>query len=151
MSDLRMPELNRVTMAGRLGRDPELKYTTGGKPNCKFAIAVSKRWKPEGASEWKEDTFFIDVVVWGAYAEAINNKLCKGTAVIVEGRLHLNEWQGRDGETKKRFEIMADRVQPLEWTNDHSGGGQPRNEHAATAAGARKKADEAPPEDDLPF
>lgn len=165
MSDLRMPDLNKVLIAGRLTRDPELKYTASGKPYCRMSIANSRRFKTQGSDSWQEETNFIDVQVWGPQAEYTGQKLHKGNAVIVEGRLRSNEWEDKQsGQKRQRLEVLADRVSPLEW---HGEGGGARQGQAApqgqgygssrpaasSGYGGRQQDDYYPDhaEDDIPF
>ena len=109
-----MADVNHVILIGRLTRDAELKYTSGGMAVCKFAIATNKR-KKQG-EEWVEEVSFFDIVLWGKAGEAINQYLVKGKQVAVEGELHQNRWE-KDGQPQSKVEINADNVQLL-------GGGQ---------------------------
>ena len=115
MADLRMPEVDRIILSGNLTRDPELTHTSGGTALCKFAIAHNTRYKTkEGESH--EDTFFINVTVWGKFGESLNGYLRKGHPVIVEGRLSSSEWEDRkSGEKRQAFDIVADKVHSLAW------------------------------------
>ena len=140
MSDLRIPDLNHVMIAGRLTRDVELKYTAGGGGYCKLSIASTRRYKR--GDEQKEETLFIDAMAWGKIAEYVAAKMGKGRPVLVEGSLKLNEWTGRDGEKKQKIEINATRVQALDW--DDRG-----EKKEAKPEPARER--EPGEEDDLPF
>ncbi len=105
-----MADINHVILVGRLTRDAELKYTSGGMAVCKFAIAVNRRRK-EG-EQWVEEAHFFDIVLWGRSGEAINQYLVKGKQVAVEGELRQSRWE-QDGQAKSRVEIMANNVQLL--------------------------------------
>lgn len=125
MSDLRMPDLNKVFVAGRLTRDPELKYTSAGKPFCRLSVANSRRYRPREGAEWQEITTFVEVSVWGPQAEYVGQKLGKGRPVIVEGRLRTSEWEDKaTGQKRSRLEVDAERVTPLDWEENQGGGGQ---------------------------
>lgn len=153
MSDLRMPDLNRVTIAGRLTRDPELKYTAAGKPWCHFSIANTRRYRIQGGEGYQEETTFVEVTQWGAGAEYTGQKLGKGAAVIVEGRLHTYEWEDRQsGQKRNRLDIQAERVAPLEW-NDKTPAVRERKEQSQGGGGQHGGGgyDDPPPEDDIPF
>ena len=100
MSDVRVPDINRVIVAGRLTRDVELKQTSGGKPFAKLAIVNSRRYKPQNSSEWQEIATFIDVTLWGPGAESIA-KLGKGRPVLVEGALSMSEWEDKTTGQKR--------------------------------------------------
>jgi single stranded DNA-binding protein (ssb) len=103
-------DVNHVILIGRLTRDAELKYTSGGMAVCKFAIAVNKRRKQ--GEEWVEEASFFDIVLWGRQGESLNQYLVKGKQVAVEGELHQNRWE-KDGQTQSKIEIMANNVQLL--------------------------------------
>jgi len=109
-----MADLNHVFLIGRLTRDAELKYTSGGMAVCKFAIAVNRRRK--NGEQWVEEANFFDIVAWGRTGEALNQYLVKGKQVAVEGELRQNRWE-QDGQSRSKVEIMANNVQLL-------GGGQ---------------------------
>ena len=86
MADLRIPDLNHVMIAGRLTRDPELKYIPSGAAVCNFAIAASKKYRTKDG-EQKEDVVFVNVTCWGKTAEFVGENFAKGLAILVEGRL----------------------------------------------------------------
>lgn len=158
MSDLRMPDLNKVLVAGRLTRDPELKYTTSNRPYCKMSVANSRRYRVKEGSDWQEETTFIEVVLWGPQAEYVGQKLGKGRPVLVEGRLRTSEWEDRQtGQKRSRLEVNAERVTPLDWEDKpgggggHQGGGGQRPAPAPAPSRDRDYDDEPIPEDDIPF
>ncbi len=105
-----MADVNRVILIGRLTRDAELKYTSGGMAVCKFSLAVNRRRK--NGDQWVEEANFFDIVLWGRTGEAINQYLIKGKQVAVEGELHQNRWE-QDGQSRSKVEIMAANVQLL--------------------------------------
>ncbi|MBI5300601.1 MAG: single-stranded DNA-binding protein [Chloroflexi bacterium] len=104
-----MRGLNKVQIIGRLGRDPEMRYTPSGKPVTTFAVAVSRaRGKTE--NEREEKTEWFNVVAWDRLAEICNQYLTKGSAVYVEGRLETRSWESEDGQKHFRTEIVANEV-----------------------------------------
>jgi len=113
MADLRLPSINRVTLVGRLTRDPELRYIPSGAAVISFSIAVNRRYKAQDG-EWKEDTTFVNVVAWQALAERLNETLKKGSPVFVEGSLTSRTWETQDGQKRSIVEVRALRVQSLE-------------------------------------
>jgi single-strand DNA-binding protein len=118
--------LNRVTLVGRLGRDPELRTTTTGKSVVEFSIAVTKRFKtPEG-----QDADWFRVQAWGTTAEFVSNYLTKGRLVSVDGRLQTRKWTANDGSTREVIEIVADNVESLDRPRDDY---QPKQAQQATA------------------
>jgi single-strand DNA-binding protein len=122
MADIRVPDLNKVLIAGRLTRDPELKYTAGGRPLCKAGIANTRYYRTQ-EGERREETTFVDLTIWGKMAEFVGERLKKGRPVLVEGSLRTSEWEDREtGQKRRRTEVNADRVVPLDWDDDRGGG-----------------------------
>jgi len=113
-------DVNHVILIGRLTRDAELKYTSGGMAVCKFAIAVNKRRKQ--GEQWVEEANFFDIVLWGRSGESLNQYLVKGKQVAIEGELHQNRWE-QDGQARSKIEIMANNVQLLGGNAGAQGGG----------------------------
>jgi single-strand DNA-binding protein len=112
-------DVNHVILIGRLTRDAELKYTSGGQAVCKFAIAVNKRRKQ--GEQWVDEANFFDIVLWGRSGETLNQYLVKGKQIAVEGELHQNRWE-QDGQSRSKIEIMANNVQLLGGTGGSQGG-----------------------------
>ncbi len=107
-----MPALNRVQLIGRLGKDPEGKFTPTGKQVTHFSVAVSERWKNRDG-ENKEYTEWINVEAWGRLGEVCNQYLRKGSLVYVEGRLKTDKYEDQ-GETKYFTKVVAQMVQFLD-------------------------------------
>jgi single-strand DNA-binding protein len=103
-----------VTLIGNLTRDPELRYTTGGRGVASFGIAVNRRYQVNG--EWQEQVSFFNVVAWGTLGENVAASLTKGTRCIVTGRLEQRSWETQDGDKRSVVEVVADEVGPgLRW------------------------------------
>jgi single-strand DNA-binding protein len=122
-----MPD-NSITVVGNITRDPELRFTTGGRAVASFGIAVNRRYQVN--NEWQEQTSFFDVVAWAQLGENAAASLNKGARVIVNGRLEQRSWETQDGEKRSKVEIIADEIGPsLRWATaqvertDRSGGG----------------------------
>ncbi|NOZ24935.1 MAG: single-stranded DNA-binding protein [Nitrospirae bacterium] len=98
---------NRIILVGNLTKDPELRYTPQGTPVANMRIAVNSRIKQ--GNEFKDETLFIDTVVFGKQAENITQYLGKGRAVLVEGRLKERRWE-YEGQQKSKFEVIASTV-----------------------------------------
>ena len=105
-----MADLNHVVLIGRLTRDAELKYTSGGQAVCKFSIAVNRRKK--NGDQWEDEASFFDIVVWGRQGESLNQYLVKGKMVGVDGELRQDRWQ-QDGQNRSKVEIVANYLQLL--------------------------------------
>jgi single-strand DNA-binding protein len=115
MSDLKLPEINEVRLAGRLTRDAELKYLPSGTAIADFSVAVSKRRKGEDG-KYTEQVAFIDVAAWGKLAEFCGAQLRKGAAVYVAGELRQDSWEDREsGQKRSKTKVTASSVQTLEW------------------------------------
>jgi single-strand DNA-binding protein len=107
-----MANLNRVFLVGNLTRDPEVRYTPTGTAVSDLGLAVNDTFKTK-TGETKETTTFVDIVVWGRQAETCGEYLSKGSPVLIEGRLQLEQWQTENGEKRSRLRVHADRVQFL--------------------------------------
>ena len=119
---------NTITVTGNLTRDPELRFTQGGRAVANFRIASSRRFQMN--NEWQETTSFFDVVAWAELGENAAASLSKGARVIVTGRIDQRDFETREGEKRTVFEITADEIGPsLRWATaqvertDRSGGG----------------------------
>ncbi|MDP2651018.1 MAG: single-stranded DNA-binding protein, partial [bacterium] len=102
--------LNKVFVAGRLTADPELRTTPGGAHVISFSVATNRVWTDKNGGR-KEETEFHNVVAWGRQAEVVSQFLKKGGLILVEGRLQTRSWEGKDGQTRRTTEIVAERVQ----------------------------------------
>ena len=103
-----------VTIVGNLTRDPELRFTAGGKGIASFGVAVNRRYQQNG--EWQEKVSFFNVTAWDTLGENIAASLTKGARVIVTGRLEQREYETKEGEKRNVVEIVADEVGPsLRW------------------------------------
>ncbi|MEA3428209.1 MAG: single-stranded DNA-binding protein, partial [Thermodesulfobacteriota bacterium] len=105
-----MSGLNKVMLIGRLGRDPELRYTPNGLAIANFSIATSEEWKDKNSGEKKERTEWHRIVVFGKLGELCGEYLAKGRQVYIEGRLQTRSWE-KDGVTKYTTEIVASDIQ----------------------------------------
>jgi single-strand DNA-binding protein len=103
-----------VTLVGNLTRDPELRFTQGGRAVATLGIAVSRRYQVN--NEWQEQTSFFNIVCWGTLGENAAASLTKGTRIMVTGRLEQRSYETQDGEKKSIVEVVADEIGPsLRW------------------------------------
>jgi single-strand DNA-binding protein len=107
-----MPALNRVQLIGRLGKDPETRFTPTGKQVTHFSLAVSNRWKSSG--EVKETTEWVNIEAWGRLGEVCRDYLHKGSLVYLEGRLKTDKYEDKGGETKYYTKVIALSIQFLD-------------------------------------
>src|SRR3989344_1877993 len=102
--------LNKVFIIGRLTADPELRTTPSGDHVVSFSIATNRYWRTK-EGERKESTEFHNIVAWGRQAEVINQFSKKGSIIMIEGRLQTRSWEGKDGQTRRTTEIVAENIQ----------------------------------------
>ena len=108
-----MAGINKVILIGRLGRDPEVRYTPDGTAVANFSIATSTEWTDKGSGDKKEKTEWHRIVAWRRLGEICGEYLAKGRQVYIEGRLQTREWDDRDGNKRYTTEIVATDVQFL--------------------------------------
>ena len=146
-----MASLNRVVLMGNLTKDPEVRYLPSGTAVCDMRMAMSESYKNK-SGEQVESTCYVDVVAWARQAETCGEYLSKGSPVLVEGSLQLDEWKTKEGEARSKLRVRAARVQFL---------GSPRGQEfrdgegapAARDPGPRQpepRGDEIPPPEDGP-
>jgi single-strand DNA-binding protein len=123
--------VNKVILVGRLGRDPELKYTASGVPFCRFSMATDDSWNDKGTGERQERTEWHNIVAWDRLAEICNQYLSKGKLIYLEGALQTREWDDQDGNKRKTTEIRARDMVMLSGGASDSAGGAPRRAVAA--------------------
>jgi len=121
---VRMSSYNRLTLMGNLTRDPELRKTKKGASVTELGLALNRKWNDEGGQR-REETTFVDVIVWGKTAENCTQYLKKGRSVLLEGRLFMDSWKDKDtGETRNKLRVVADSVLFLGSNQDSGGGGE---------------------------
>ena len=131
---------NTITLVGNLTRDPELRFTTGGRGVASFGIAVGRRYQVNG--EWQEQTSYFNITAWGQLGENAAATLAKGSRVIVTGRLEQREYTTREGDKRTAIEVVADELGPsLRWAtaqverqSGQGGGGGNRGGNAGGGA-----------------
>jgi single-strand DNA-binding protein len=101
--------LNKVMIIGRLGRDPEMRYTPSGRPVTTFSVATSRTWNTS-EGERRTETEWFNVVAWGSLAEICKQFLNKGQQVYVEGRLQTRHWEDAEGNKHSVTEIVANEM-----------------------------------------
>jgi single-strand DNA-binding protein len=147
-----MANFNKVILMGNLTRDPELRYTSKGTAIAKIGLAVNRVWTSE-SGEKREEATFVDVDVFGRTAENVGQYMRKGSPILIEGRLRLDQWDDKQtGQKRSKLGVVAETVQFL---------GSPRSGDSAGAAPASSRPqpvaepaaadDGPPPDDDVPF
>jgi single-strand DNA-binding protein len=152
-----MASFNKVILVGNLTRDPELRYTPKGMAIAKIGLAVNRTWKNE-AGESKEEVTFVDVDVFGRTAENVSQYMRKGSPILIEGRLRLDQWDDKQtGQKRSKLGVVAETVQFLGSPRGEGGASGPseaprRQTAPAAAPSAAAEPDMPPPEeDDVPF
>jgi single-strand DNA-binding protein len=121
-----MAGVNKVILIGRLGRDPELKYTSAGLAIASFSLATTERLPSKDGNK-QERTEWHNIVVFNKQAETVNQYLKKGRQAYIEGRIQTRSWDDKDGNKKYKTEIVANTVQFLDAREGGGSGGQPRS------------------------
>ena len=141
--------LNKVMLIGRLGRDPEVRYTQGGVAVANLRLATDDSWTDKKTGEKQEKTEWHTVVLWGRQAEIANEYLGKGRLIFVEGKLETRKWQDKTGADRYSTEIRAMNFQMLDSGRD--GGAPKRSASSGPPPHDDKDLGPAPSEDDIPF
>jgi len=142
-------DINRVTLVGRLTRDPELQHLPSGTPVLRLGLAVNGR-QQDSSGNWVDKPNFFDVKVFGNQAEMLSQHLAKGRRVGVDGRLDWSSWEAQDGSKRSKVEVVAQSVQFL----DSRGGDGDGGTYLPSQGGGSSEADfpSAPAaDDDIPF
>ncbi|MCB0406348.1 MAG: single-stranded DNA-binding protein [Bdellovibrionales bacterium] len=142
--------VNKVILIGRLGADPEVRYTSGGSAVANFNLATNESWMDKEGQK-KERTEWHRVVVWGKLGELCGQYLSKGRQAFVEGRLQTRDWQDKDGNKRYTTEIVAQNIQFLGGPGDRAGSGDfvPSGDFAP--AGQSMESGPGGMEDEVPF
>lgn len=155
--------VNKAILLGNLGKDPEVRYTQSGSAVCNFSMATTRAYK--SGEEWKEETEWHNIVVFGRNAERCSQYLQKGSQVYIEGRIQTRKWEDRDGNSRYTTEVVANDIQflsrskgPQDNAGGYSGSGGQGSSRRPENAGAPSGADDFPgpdegfdPNDDVPF
>ncbi|MCP4442723.1 MAG: single-stranded DNA-binding protein [Aureispira sp.] len=147
--------VNRVTLIGRLGKDPELRTLPSGASYVRFSLATNESFKDKDG-EWQDATEWHNIIMWRQMAERAEKQLKKGGLVYIEGKLTHRSWQDQDGNTKNMTEVKAMTYKSLERRESTGGGGYtpppPPEENASSNNNTKAETtidDSA--DDDLPF
>jgi len=160
-----MASYNRVVLLGNITRDIEVRYLQSGMAVTDIGLAVNDRRKNQ-QGEWVEETTFVDITLWGRTAEVAGEYLGKGSLVLIEGRLKLDQWE-KDGQKHSKLRVVGERLQmmPKAGGGGRGGGGGPPQQYdesadngepsgppaRAASRGAPPSAPPPPTQDDIPF
>ena len=144
-----MASLNRATLIGRLGQDPEVRYTQSNTAVANFSLATNERYKDRNG-EFQEKTEWHRIVAWGRTAEICQEYLKKGSLVYIEGPIETRDWEGKDGQKRYTTEIKARYMQMLD-SRGEMPQGQPSKSGGQSAASVEIDESFDDMDDDLPF
>ena len=171
-----MASFNRVILLGNITRDIEVKYLQSGMAVTEITVAVNDRRKDQGGN-WVEETTFVDVTLWGRQAEICAEYLGKGSPILIEGRLKLDQWE-KDGQKRSKLRVVGEKMQLIPTGGGKGGGGGGRGGNrggggggddgpgfdeseyggesmpaapAARSSGGRSSQPPPPANDDIPF
>lgn len=140
---------NKVFLIGRLGQDPEMRYTPSGTAVTDFSLATNRKYKDKSGN-LQEETTWHDVVCWGKTAEFVAEYVQKGKLVFVEGEIRKDSWEDRNGQKRVSVKINARNIQPLEW-GDRNSGNRPTRPSQKPKPASEPEEDFSDTEDDVPF
>ena len=148
--------MNKVILAGRLARDPEMRYTTSGKAVASFSLSVNRRFG-RNAGDQQQTADFIPIIAWEKLAEICGNNLIKGSQVLVEGRMQVRSYEAQDGSKRYVTEVVANEIEFMgskqqRDPNANGGGFAPSPAAAPAEAAPMGGFGGSPvPDDDIPF
>lgn len=172
-----MASFNKVIVMGNLTKDPEVRHTPNNTAVADIGLAVNRTWFDKASNQKKEDVTFVDVTLWGRQAEVAGEYLSKGSSVLIEGRLQLDQWDDREtGKKRSKLKVVCENLTLVGGRSSSGGGGNgsnrggsgaassqsrgsaPQQQSASTSAGASPSSDsfyENPPvtipDDEVPF
>ena len=148
-----MGTVNRVILVGNIGKDAEVRYTTGGAAVSTLSLATTEVWNDKSSGQKQEKTEWHRVVVWGKQAETLSEYLTKGRQIYVEGRLQTRQWDDRDGNKRYTTEVRSDRVVLLGGRGASAGSRSENSEEQSESPTHQTDQAEGPElsEDDIPF
>ncbi len=142
--------VNKVILVGRLGRDPESRFTGSGQAVCNFSLATDRSYKDRNGQTQKQ-TEWHKIVAWGKLAEICQKYLKKGSQIFVEGRIQSRQWEDQQGQKRTSFEIVAGEMRMLGSRGEASPVSHAGEEAEAPAAPAPEEAGPEVSDEDIPF
>ncbi len=144
-----MSSFNKVILMGNLTRDPQVRYTPGGSAVAEIGLAVNRSWFDKASNSRKEEVTFIDVTLWGRDAEVAGEYMTKGRAVLIEGRLQLDQWDDKEsGQKRSKLRVVGESMTMLGNGKQRDGGPAAKRD---AAPGADDPFSDKIPDDEVPF
>ena len=134
---------NKIILAGNLTRDVEIKYTSGGMAIATIGLASNRKFKSQ-TGEQKEDVLFVDVTFFGRQAEIVNQYLRKGSRILVDGRLKLDQWTAQDGTKRSKHSVTAENMTMLDTKGTNPQSTQPGDTYSQPAPSYNATSQPAP-------
>ena len=139
-----MASFNKVILRGKLTRDPQVRYTPNQTAVTDIGLAVNRTWFDKGTQQKREETTFVDVTLWGRQAEVAGEYLSKGRAVLIEGRLQLDQWDDKEtGQKRSKLKVVCENMTMIGGRSDGGGGGGNSGGRSDTSSQAAPQ--DAPP------
>lgn len=135
-----MPSYNKVVLVGNITRDIEVRYITSGTAVADVGLAVNDRVKR--GDEWVDETTFVDITFWARTAEVLAEYCKKGSSILVEGRLKLDQWE-QDGQKRSKLKVVGEKMQMLDKKGGGGGGGQQSSGQSRTSNTGSSRANQA--------
>jgi single-strand DNA-binding protein len=147
--------VNKAILVGRLGKDPEIKYTQSGRAVANFSLATDRSWKGQDGQRQKETTWH-NIVVWGRQAEVIKEYMSKGRQIYLEGRISNRSYDDKDGNKRYISEVVVEEFRFLgdrgdSGRGDSGGGGGGGGPQGGPPSDPPPPSGKASDDDDLPF
>ncbi len=142
--------VNKVILVGRVGKDPEVRYTQGGAAVANFSMATSEQWNDKQTGEKVERTEWHNIVAWNRLGEIVGEYVTKGAHLYVEGKLQTDEFE-KEGQKHYRTKVIALSLQMLDSRRSQEGGQQQSQQYAGTAESQQAAFAEDDFDDDIPF
>jgi len=136
--------INKAMLVGRLGKDPEVRYTPDGAMVTSFSLATDEQWKDKNG-EKVQKTEWHRIVTFGKLAEICGNYLVKGKLIFVEGRIQTRSWEDKEGVKRYTTEIVANNMQMLDSK------GQNKSDESSADSTSNNSSNSSTPMDDVPF
>lgn len=143
--------VNKVILVGRLGRDPETRFTASGTPVTNFSVATDEVWGGRDGGERQTRTEWHNIVAWSRLAEICGQYLQKGKLVYIEGRLQTREWEDRDGNKRRTTEVVATEMKMLSSRSESNDREPVAVGEAGPSTRGNSSMDSGITDDDIPF
>lgn len=136
--------VNRVTLVGRLGKDPELRYSPSGQAVARFSLATDENRKDQQGN-WQQETTWHNIILFGQTAERAGEMLKKGNLVYIEGKISQRQWEDKEGQKRTSFEILGNVLRNLTPRSHSESAGE------TSGSGGQMTPPPSMPDEDLPF